>query len=99
MKTQNATQQTGGEFDALAGSATVLDEYVRLDKAILNCEHSLLVAERLKARGHTLPENEVDAVRLKLSEAMIKRDFMDEWMRRAKSPNDEASNGRELKQP
>ncbi len=70
------------------GSATVLDEYVRLDKTICDCEHSLLVAERLKARGHTLPENEIDAVRLKLSEAMVERDFIDEWMRRReKSPN------------
>lgn len=70
------------------GSATVQDEYVRLDRTIRDCEHSLLIAERLKARGHNLPESEVDAVRLNLSEAMVERDWMDEWMRRrAKSPN------------
>jgi len=85
MKTQET--KTPDSLGAAHGSATVLDEYVRIDKVIRDCENSMLVAERLKARGHNLPEREVDAVRLKLSEAMVERDFLDEWMRRAKSPN------------
>lgn len=70
------------------GSETFLDEYVRLDKTIRDCEHALLIAERLKVRGRPLAESEIEPVRRKLQETLIERDFLDEWInRRGKSPN------------
>jgi hypothetical protein len=72
-------------------SETVLDEYVRLDKAIRDLEHALLIAERLKVRGRPLAESEIEPVRRKLQETLIERNFLDEWInRRGKSPNDQA---------
>jgi hypothetical protein len=72
------------------GSETVLDEYIRLDKTIRDCEHALLIAERLNVRGRPLAESAIEPVRRKLQETLIERDFLDEWInRRGKSPNDE----------
>lgn len=79
-------------FAASDGSETVLDEYMRLDKTIRDCEHALLIAERLNVRGRPLVESEIEPVRRKLQETLIERDFLDEWInRRGKSPNAESS--------
>jgi hypothetical protein len=73
-----------------SGPETVLDEYMRLDKTIRDCEHALLIAERLKVSGRPLTESEIEPVRRKLQETLIERDFLDEWInRRGKSPNAE----------
>ena len=81
------SEAKGGSLQQL-GSETVLDEYVRLDKTIRDCEHALLIAERLKVQGRPLAESETEPVRIKLQETLIERDFLDEWIsRRGKSPN------------
>lgn len=72
------------------GEETVIDEYVRLDKTIRDCEHALIIAERLNVHGRHVAESEIEPVRRKLQEKMIERDFLDEWLhRRGKSWNDE----------
>ena len=92
MNTPNVTEQSQDVAAGCApatGSETVLDEYMRLDKTIRDCEHALLIAERLKVRGRPLAESEIEPVRRKLQDTLIERDFLDEWInRRGKSPND-----------
>lgn len=95
MNTPNVTEQSQDVAAGCApatGSETVLDEYVRLDKTIRDCEHALMIAERLNVRPCQITESEIEAVRTKLKETLIERAFLDELInRRGKSPNDPSS--------
>jgi hypothetical protein len=58
---------------------TVLESLVRVDKIVRDCEHSLIVAERLKARGRWQDkwDGELTATREKLASTLRKRDWLD----------------------
>jgi hypothetical protein len=58
---------------------TVLDSLVRVDKIVRDCEHSLLVAERLKARGRWQDkwDGELTSTREKLASTLRERDWLD----------------------
>lgn len=69
---------------------SVLEELARLDKIVRDCEHSLLIAERLKARNRwqTKWDAELVTVREKLANAIRERDWLDGAISRyASSPN------------
>lgn len=104
---ENPTQET--QPAAAAGSApavvsdalfggSVLEELARLDKIVRDCEHSLLIAERLKARGRWQDkwDGELTATREKLASALRERDWLDGAISRASvalsSPNLKSTN-------
>lgn len=57
---------------------SILEELVRLDKMARDCEHSLSIAERLKARDRWLPKWDAELIttREKLSKALRDRDCL-----------------------
>lgn len=64
------------------GMQTVLDKLVELDSTIRDCEHGLLVAKRLKAKGRPPSETLVEEVRLKLDQARKERDSIDAMLKK-----------------
>lgn len=61
---------------------TLMERYARLAKAICDCQHALKLAERLKVKGQPAPMHEVEAVQLKLKDAIADRDFLDRLVKK-----------------
>ncbi len=63
---------------------STLERLVQLDKTIRDCEHSLLVAERLKERGRWKAQYdaELEQTRAKLADAHRERNWFDAAIRR-----------------
>ena len=61
------------------GGGSVIEEFARLDKIVRDCEASILIAERLKARGRWRVEwdSELSGLRDKLTSALRDRDWLD----------------------
>ena len=74
--------------DGFGGS--VLEELARLDKIVRDCEYSILLSERMKARRlwQAKWDAELDELRQKLANTLRERDSFDRAIARAvTSPN------------
>lgn len=58
---------------------STMEEFMRLDKIVRDCEDSIRTAEHLKARGRWKPEWDVELVQLRaqLEKALRKRTWLD----------------------
>jgi hypothetical protein len=87
MKSENETegQPQVGSDDGLGLGGTVLEALVKLSKTINDCEQSLIVAERLKARGRWKAEwdGELTSTREKLASTLRERDWLEGAISRA----------------
>lgn len=80
--TEQASANEGLGLDVGSGDGfggTVLEALARLDKTVRDCEHSLLIAERLKARGRWQAkwDGELTATRERLASTLRERDWLD----------------------
>lgn len=65
--------------DGLGLGGTVLEALAKLSKTINDCEHSLIIAERLKAGGRWKAEwdGELTSTREKLASTLRERDWLE----------------------
>lgn len=95
---QETSDQRGASLVGTSGGfgGSVIEELMRLDKIVRECEHSLVIAERLKARARWQAkwDAELAETREKLANTLRERDWLDGVIARyASSPNAKISNG------